>query len=185
MSYLSSNNSEFLSARITKKGRNAIAKGNFVISYFQVGDSEFDYTVPFTGFTGLNSAPHQMVLSPFDKESGVKYPYKMDSSDTSTTYGVPIDNSSTVTIRNVMGPAGFVSNYLDYNEDTCTGTTVACTTDRISLSQFFGCNYVVVSTGCTFDACEYVTIVFDQFCGTDPDFPVITGNSTSLIYKII
>ena len=185
MSYLSSNNSEFLSARITKKGRNAIAKGNFVISYFQVGDSEFDYTVPFTGFTGLNSVPHQMVLSPFDKESGVKYPYNMDSSDTSTTYGVPIDNTSTVTIRNVMGPAGFVSNYLDYNEDTCTGTTVACTTDRIPLSQFFGSNYVVVSTGCTFNDCEYVTIVFDQFCGTDPDFPVITGNSTSLIYKIV
>ena len=51
MSFLSNNNSEFLSARITQKGRNSIAKGNFVISYFQIGDSEFDYTTPFTGLT--------------------------------------------------------------------------------------------------------------------------------------
>jgi hypothetical protein len=54
MSFLNSNNSEFLSARITKKGRMAIAKGNFIIEYFQVGDSEFDYTSNFTEFTGLN-----------------------------------------------------------------------------------------------------------------------------------
>jgi MFS family permease len=52
MSFLSNNNSEFLSARITKKGRNSIAKGDFNISYFQVGDSEFDYNNPFTGLTG-------------------------------------------------------------------------------------------------------------------------------------
>ena len=47
MSFLSKDNSETISVRITKRGRNAIAKGNFVISYFQVGDSEYDYTVPF------------------------------------------------------------------------------------------------------------------------------------------
>ena len=72
MSFLNNNNSEFLSARITKKGRNAIAKGDFNISYFQVGDSEFDYTSPFTAFTGLSSKPYQKVFSPFDRESGVK-----------------------------------------------------------------------------------------------------------------
>ncbi len=64
MSFLSNNNSEFLSARITQRGRNSIAKGNFVISYFQVGDSEFDYTSPFTGLTGLSGRPHQSVFSP-------------------------------------------------------------------------------------------------------------------------
>jgi hypothetical protein len=34
MSFLDSNNLEFLAARITQKGRNAIAKGNFKIDYF-------------------------------------------------------------------------------------------------------------------------------------------------------
>ncbi len=184
MSYLSSNNSEFLSARITKKGRQAIAKGNFVIEYFQIGDSEFDYTPPFTAYTGLGSVPHQKVLSPFDIEAGVKYPYKLDSSDDATTFGNPVQNASTVTIRNIMGPAGHVSNYLEYDENSCTGTTVECLTERIDLNTVSGTNTISVSTGNTYDDCEFITLVFSQFVGMDPDHPVISGNSSSLIYKI-
>jgi hypothetical protein len=182
MSYLNSNNSEFLSARITNKGRKSISQGNFVISYFQIGDSEFDYNDPFSAYTGLQLKPHQMVLSPFDYESGVKYPYKIDSSDTSTTFGVPIQNSSTVTIRNIMGPAGFVSNYIPYDGSNCTGTTIGCVVDRINFTQLNGSNHIVVSSGCTFENCEYITLVLDQFCGTTP---VITGQSTSLIYQLV
>jgi hypothetical protein len=184
MSFLNSNNSEFLSARITKKGRMAIARGNFNIEYFQVGDSEFDYTPPFSAFTGLNPAPHQMVLSPFDIESGVKYPYKLDTTDTSTTYGNPIENAATVTIRNIMGPAGFISNFIEYDDVNCTGTTIACATERVNLSLINGSNYVVLGTGCTFENCEFVTISFNTYGGLDPQNPVVTGNSGSLIYKI-
>jgi len=74
MSFLNNNNSEFLSARITQKGRNAIAKGSFNIEYFQIGDSEFDYTTAFSTLTGQTT--HQKVMSPFDKDSGIKYPIK-------------------------------------------------------------------------------------------------------------
>ena len=185
MSFLSNNNSEFLSARITQKGRNSIAKGNFVISYFQIGDSEFDYTDPFTGLTGLGGIQHQSVFSPFDKEGGVKYPYKVDSSDTSTTYGVPIDMSVTETLRNVMGPAGFVSNYEPYDEIECTGTTIQCVTQSIPLSGITGTTSIVVPTGLSFNDCEYITVVFNQFGGTDPNYPVITGQSSSLIYQVV
>jgi hypothetical protein len=184
MSFLNSNNSEFLSARITKKGRMAIAKGNFNIEYFQVGDSEFDYTSVFTGFTGLNPAPHQMVLSPFDIESGIKYPYKLDTTNTSTTYGNPIENASTVSIRNLMGPAGFISNFLEYDDVNCTGTTISCATERINLNLINGSSYVVLSSGSTFENCEFVTISFNSYGGTDHENPVVTGNSGSLIYKI-
>jgi hypothetical protein len=61
MSFLNNNNSEFLSARITQKGRNAIAKGNFNIEYFQIGDSEFDYTTAFSTLTGQTT--HLKVMS--------------------------------------------------------------------------------------------------------------------------
>jgi len=185
MSFLSKNNSEFLSARITQKGRNSIAKGNFVISYFQVGDSEFDYTNPFTGLTGLGGIQHQSVFSPFDKEGGVKYPYKIDSSDTSTTYGIPIDMSVTDILRNVMGPAGFVSNYEEYDSVECTGTTIQCTTQSIPLSGITGTTSIIVPTGSSFSDCEYITVVFNQFGGTDPNYPVITGQASSLIYQVI
>jgi hypothetical protein len=185
MSFLSKNNSEFLSVRITQKGRNYISKGNFNISYFQIGDSEFDYTVPFDNFTGLGLIPYQSVFSPMDKEGGIKYPYKIDNSATSTVYGVPIQMSTTDTIRNVMGPAGFVSNYKEYDPTDCTGTSIECTTQSISISSINGLSSITVPTGSSFNNCEYITLVFSQFCGTDPNYPVITGQSSSLIYKVL
>lgn len=185
MSFLSNNNSEFLSARITKKGRNSIAKGDFNISYFQVGDSEFDYNNPFTGLTGLVGVPHQKVMMPFDRDNGVKYPYKMDTSTSGTTYGVPVENSSTTTIRNVMGPAGFISEFEEYNASDCTGTTIKSSTDEISILQISGSTSITVSNGTEFQNCEYITLVFDRFCGLDANSAVVSGQTNSLIYKIV
>jgi hypothetical protein len=180
MSFLNSNNSEYLSARITQRGRNAIAKGSFNIEYFQVGDSEFDYTTPFTGLTGQTT--HQKVLSPIEKECGVKYPYKLDTSSTTTTYGNPIQNSVTNTIRNIMGPAGFVSNYIEYDNVTCIGTTVECGVEEISLTALSGTTTLVVPSGNTFVDCEYITVVLDRFNGPTP---TLTGQTNSYVYKIV
>ena len=177
MSFLNSSNSEFLSARITSKGRNAIAKGSFNIEYFQVGDSEFDYTSPFTVLTGTTN--HQKVFTPFENESGVKYPFSLDSVY-STTYGNPILNNSITPIRNVMGPAGFVSDYVTDN------ITVQCGIEQIPYTKINGSNSLVLSTGNKFQNCEYVTIVFDEFGGYGGyDLPKITGKTNSIIYKVV
>jgi hypothetical protein len=185
MSFLSNNNSEFLSARITQKGRNAIAKGNFVISYFQIGDSEFDYTLPFTQFTGLGNVPHQSVFSPFDKESGIKYPYLLDTTSSSTTYGSPIQVSTTQPLRNIMGPAGFVTNYKEYDDEESTGTTIVSTTQTIPLTSITGTTNIIVQTGSSFNDCNFITVIFSEFTGNDPLHPVIFENKSSLIYKIL
>lgn len=185
MSFLTNNNSEFLSARITQKGRNSIAKGNFVISYFQIGDSEFDYTSPFTGFTGLGGIQHQTIFSPFDKESGIKYPYLLDTSEVTTTYGVPVQSSLTESLRNVMGPAGFVSNYKEYNITGSTGTTIECETQIISLSGITGSTSIIVQTGASFSDCEFLTLSFTTFDNSNPLYPVINKQKSSLVYKII
>ena len=182
MSFLSNNNSEFLSARVTQKGRQSIAKGNFIISYFQIGDSEYDYTEPFDEYTGLGNTPHQMVFSPFDKDNGVKYPYRIESTTGSTTFGVPIDLQTTETIRNVMGPAGFVTNYIEYDENECTGTEIECETESIPISGITGTNTIIVSSGTSFNECEYITLVFGQFIGANK---VITGITSSMVYKVI
>lgn len=182
MSFLNSNNSEFLSARITQKGRNAISKGNFNIEFFQIGDSEFDYNTLYSNLTGQTS--HQKILSPFDKESSIKYPYKIDSSVSGTTYGVPIEQSSTQTIRNVMGPAGFISEFnefvscVDPNESS---TTIQCETQSVSITNLNGTSSIDVLSGVSYQNCEFITIVFDEFCS---EIPTLTGNSSSLIYKI-
>ncbi len=175
MSFLNNNNSEFLSARITQKGRNAIAKGSFNIEYFQIGDSEFDYNTAFSTLTGQTT--HQKVMSPFDKDSGIKYPIKLDSSTNTTTYGVPVlnPNNEPTPIRNDMGPAGFVTNYSG-------GTpSVECKTQTISYTKLSGSTGLDVLTGSTFQNCEYITLVFDTF-GTNN---VITGKTNSLVYKVL
>lgn len=183
MSFLNSNNAEFLSARITQKGRNAIAKGNFKIEYFQIGDSEFDYTSPFTSLTGQTT--HQKVFSPLDKESGVKYPYLLESSTGSTSYGTPFQNSVIESLRNVMGPAGFVSAYSDTDD-----TTIECYNYILPYSGITGGTSVRLhisgatvndNTGVTFNNSEYVTIIFDELSANN----VINSNSNSLIYKVI
>jgi hypothetical protein len=182
MSFLNSSNSEYLSARITQKGRNSIAKGDFNINYFQIGDSEFDYNLAFSGLTGQTN--HQMVLSPVDKECGVKYPYKLDTA-TNVTYGIPIENSTTETVRNVMGPAGFVSEYNPYDSNNCIGSTIECVTERINISNINGDNTITVTSGQIFQNSEFITLVFGEFCGLDADHPVISGLTNSLIYKVI
>lgn len=176
MSFLSTNNSEFLSARITQKGRNAIAKGSFNINYFQIGDSEYDYNLIFSGLTGNTN--HQMIMSPSDRESGIKYPYKIDSSTSGTTYGVPVNNNiAPESIRNVMGAAGFVTE--------SEAPIIKTYTELHPLTMITGGTTLLVTSGNKFNETDTVTIAFTTFGGVDPENPVITGVSTSLVYKII
>jgi len=165
MSFLQENYSENLAGRITNKGRKKIAQGNFIISYFQVGDSEFDYA-----FSEFNGNDGQKVLMPFDKDSQVKYPYKVSSSLlTGTTYGIPIESSEMLTICNRMGAAGYVS-----------GTTVVCGNVEIQSTELNASSTLNVPDGSVFSNTEYITIVLAELSNN-----VIESNATSFVYKIV
>lgn len=178
MSFLNSNNSEFVSARITQKGRNAIARGDFKIEYFQIGDSEFDYNTQLSNLTGFTN--HQKVMTPFDKEAGVKYPFRLSSSTDSPTLGEPVMNSEIEILRNVVGPAGFVGSYLDEEN----GTSVQCLVNERSISLLNGTNQINVGVS-GFTDCGYILILLGDVNATDPESPYFTENKTSLIYKIV
>jgi len=90
MSFLNTGYSATVAARLTQKGRNSIAKGNFVVSYFAVGDSEYNY----------NTGTTQNILAPFDKDSHVKYPIWYTSG--STFFGIPADGSNTTICKNLV-----------------------------------------------------------------------------------
>ena len=90
MSFLNTGYSATVAARLTQKGRNSIAKGNFVVSYFAIGDSEYNY----------NTGTTQNILAPFDKDSHVKYPIWYTSG--STFFGIPVDSSNTTICRNLV-----------------------------------------------------------------------------------
>jgi hypothetical protein len=180
MSFLNEINSEHLAARITNKGRKKIAQGDFNIHYFQLGDSEFDYA--FSEFDGTATRPAQKVFTPLDKDNQVKYPYKIsESSLTGTTFGNPIQVSQTETIRNVMGPAGYVSNYIEYDSELCEGTTVECGWEQIDINKVNGTSSLVVPSGTTFNNCKFITIFFDNLiCSND----TISDDASSLVYRI-
>lgn len=181
MSYLS-NNSEFLSARITNKGRQKISEGNFVISYFQIGDSEFDYNFPQLDGSS-NTKPGQKVLAPMDKDAIVKYPYKLsDSEVTGTTYGQPIQSSEPVTIINNMGPAGFVSEHKPYTTTPLSGAEIICEIAEIPISALNGTNTIQIPTTNLFAGTEYITVFMGQLIGSNSIIPTA---STSLVYKIL
>jgi len=84
-----------------------------------------------------------------------------------------------------MGPAGFVTDYKEYDAVECTGTTIECTTQMIPLSGITGTTSIVVPTGASFNDCEFITVAFTTFTGTDPLHPVISGQSSSLVYQVM
>lgn len=161
MSFLDKNNSEYLSARLTQKGRNAIAKGDFKISYFTVGDSEYVYS----GFTGSL----QSVFTPLDKDSNIKYPLSYESG--SLPYGVPITGSTYEVISNQMGEAGFISGSVIQSLSVTGNITSLTGTNTLTLP---------VNTGESFIGAEYITLVLGTL-----NEQVITGYSNNLTYKII
>lgn len=134
MSFLNTDISATVAARLTQKGRDAISKGNFVISHFAVGDSEYNYS-------GVTT---QRVFSPFDKDVNVKYPLWYTSG--STFFGVPKQSSISQPCRNVMDPdSGWTLNVvwdkkpigLPTNSRSLTGYTSNVYTGT---KEFFGYN---------------------------------------------
>lgn len=179
MSYLLPNNTENLAARITHKGRKKIAQGDFNISYFQIGDSEFDYG--FSMFDGITNSS-QKVLRCLDKDSQVKYPYKVSESTlTGTTYGIPQQSSLTDTIKNEIGAAGYVSEYIPFNNISQVGTRVECDSDEVDITALDGTADLVVPDATTFLNTEFITIYMGVLVGVDT---VIPADATTLVYRV-
>lgn len=185
MSFLDSNISEHLSAKLTQKGRNAIAKGNFQINYFAVGDSEYDYNYDILSGT----TNHQKIFTPFDKDTQLKYPIKFDGSYISgtTIYGIPVQNSETETLRNAMGPGGFISDYKPFSSTTPSGSTIGCISNRINFTGISGTTTLTVTkiSGTTYSNCQTITLAFDRmYSGSTGDI-IISGHTSSLNYKLV
>lgn len=166
MSFLYSGNSQNISARLTQKGRSKIAKGDFNITHFMIGDSEYSYS---------NSISDQKVLSPLDKDVHIKYPIPYTTGTTS--YGTPTVESDKIVISNVMGPAGCVTGY------KTNQTQIKCQNELISFSQFNGSNQITVTSGASYSGCQYITVaLYGTKINNSTDY--ITGKTNSLVYKI-
>ena len=105
--------------RLTDVGRRKISQGNFNISYFQIGDSEINYTA-VTDYNFANSMvldppfnAHNNAGVPQSTKNNVKYPmYLIGSSG--VTYGIPYQASAVDEVFNNTTPAGFFTQDSQY-----------------------------------------------------------------------
>ena len=112
MAYIIKNTSGLVNTRLTDVGRRNISQGNFNISYFQIGDSEVNYSaVP-----NYNQVNNNILMPAFNAQNdtgfpesnkqNVKYPYYV-SGGQGSTYGIPFMDSSVEEVYNSAGPKGF------------------------------------------------------------------------------
>ena len=112
MAYIIKNTAGLINTRVTDVGRRYISQGNFNISYFQIGDSEVNYTaVP-----NYNQVNNNILMpafnaqndtgSPQSNKQNVKYPYYVQG-NAGNTFGIPYMDSVVQEVYNSAGPKGF------------------------------------------------------------------------------
>ena len=193
MAYIIKNTAGLINTRVTDVGRRYISQGNFNISYFQIGDSEVNYTaVP-----NYNQVNNNILMpafnaqndtgSPQSNKQNVKYPYYVQG-NAGNTFGIPYMDSVVQEVYNSAGPKGFFTTGSTQIE---TGSAYTVTSNYfVDMSTVSGTTSITVEydplqiccTGCTTgtpQVNDFITIVFDGNggCGT-------FGSNEILTYKI-
>lgn len=130
MAYIIKNTSGLINTRITDVGRRNISQGNFVVSYFSIGDSEVNYTaVPNYNLTNNNILmpafnAQNDTGSPQSNKQNIKYPLYVEGI-TGNTYGIPFMDAQVEPIYNSQSPLGFFtgSSY-PYTAQTSSAYTI-------------------------------------------------------------
>lgn len=186
MGYILKNTDGLLNTRITDVGRRAISRGNFNISYFQVGDSEVDYIT--TGITNNNilipSFPaHNDTAGGLNiNKQNVKYPYYL-TGFSGTTYGIPYSDANVQEFYNLASDKGFfVSGSSAYSAQTTSAYTVT-SNYRVIMPTLSGQTGVTLTESiCSSSAGvpkvgDFATFIFDGVGGCGPinnSFPILT-----------
>jgi hypothetical protein len=190
MSYILKNTSALINTRLTDVGRRALSQGNFNISYFQIGDSEVNYTaVPNYSQTNNNilmpafNAQNDTGV-PNSNKQHIKYPYYL-SGNQGITYGIPFMDSNVQEVYNAAGVKGFFNETGDRIQSSSAYTVTS--NYWVDLSTLYGETEMVIvedpsscspTTG-TPAIGDIVTLVIDGN-GSCETF----GNYAFLTYKI-
>jgi hypothetical protein len=167
MGYIIKDNQGLLVTRITDIGRQKISQGNFNIRYFQVGDSEINYTA----VTNYNFTNGEVLEPSYNAQNGtgvpqsnkndVKYPFYLQSTS-SISYGIPFMASSDESVYNTATP-----NCLFYSSST------VCFSPRLSSNYTYNSEYTVDLSTVGGAAVE-INLVSDP-CGTSSSGTISAG----------
>lgn len=191
MSYIIKNTAGLISTRVTDAGRRYISQGNFNISYFQIGDSEVNYTA----VTNYNQVNNNILMpafnaqndtgSPESNKQNVKYPYYVQG-NAGNTFGIPYMDSVVQEVYNSAGPKGFFTS----------ANTQIQTSSAYTITSNFWVDMSTLSGGTNMDV-DFDPMVCDPTCTGTPqqnDFVTIVldgngscgsfGTNQVLTYKI-
>ena len=192
MGYILKDTSSLLNSVITDAGRRAISRGNFNISYFQVGDSEVCYdcieNADLSTLNVLLGQPNAQNKTPLPEKNqmNIKYPIYVDSTKTST-FGIPFSNPIVDEIYNSASPRGFFTGE--------TGSFFHNTTSAYTKSSNWIVDLTSLGSGNTFTATynscdtsfsadttvgDYVAIWMDG----DADCNTYTNAFPMLVYRV-
>jgi len=195
MAYIIKNTAGLINTRLTDVGRNNLSQGSFNISYFQIGDSEVNYSA----VTNYNQTNNNILMpafnaqndagSPQSNKQNIKYPYYVSGQEGST-YGIPFMDSQIQPVYNSAGSKGF------FLTGGTSGSWTAQTTSAYTITS----NYWVEidslsgqsSINVELDVCspttgtpsinDFVTIFFvaSGGCGNFETYPVLTYKIQSM-----
>ena len=189
MSYIIKNTAGLINTRLTDVGRRNISQGNFNISYFQIGDSEVNYTaVPNYNQTNNNILmpafnAQNDTGSPQSNKQNIKYPYYV-AGQAGNTYGIPFMDSVVQSVYNSAGPKGFFQTggtQGNWNVQTDSAYTIS-SNYQIDMTTLSGQTQIILDI----DVCspttgtpsigDFVTIIYNGNggCSTVETFPVLT-----------
>jgi len=150
MSYILKDTSALINSVITDAGRRAISKGNFNISYFQVGDSEVCYdcidNADLSTLNVLSPQPNAQNTSPVPQKNqmNIKYPIYVDSNKTST-FGIPFSKPEIDEIYNSASPRGFFTGETGSFYNNSSSTYIKSSNFMANLSSMSGGKSITLS----------------------------------------
>jgi hypothetical protein len=194
MAYIIKNTAGLINTRLTDVGRRNISQGNFNIAYFQIGDSEVNYTAATSTYNQTNNNILMPAFnaqndtgSPQSNKQNVKYPYYV-SGNQGGTYGIPFMDSVVQPIYNAAGPKGFFQTggtqgnwQAQITSNAITGYTVTSNyivyMDTLSgqTDIVIEYDYISATTG-TPQVNDFITLILDPNGGNGDikTYPVLT-----------
>ena len=174
MSYIIKNTARLINTRLTDVGRRNISQGNFAISYFQIGDSEVNYTaVPNYNQTNNNILmpafnAQNDTGSPQSNKQNIKYPYYV-AGQAGNTYGIPFMDSVVQSVYNSAGPKGF------FQTGGTQGNWKVQTSSAYTISSLYQVDLTTLSGQ------SQITLYIDSSCSPTTGTPSI-GDFVTIIY---
>jgi len=192
MGYIIKDTSALINSVITDAGRRAISRGDFNISYFQVGDSEVCYdcieNANLSSLEVLSPAfnAQNKTSIPEKNQLNIKYPLYIDSSKTSF-FGIPFSKPEVDEIYNSAAPRGFFTGTTGSFYHQSSSTYVKSSNWIVNLANLnsgktFTASFSNCGTSFSADtqAGDYVAIWMDG----SADCNEWSGNFPMLVYRV-